>query len=89
MNTTRYPDSAAGAQAALNDMADERVVARVKDEMAGGYLMWVPDPSVDGVWGLERVVRGHMGEVVAVVYLNGDDPDFECNDVWAFGGLPI
>jgi hypothetical protein len=77
MNKPTYPDTAEGAMAALQSMADPTVVRRVA---ADGT--WVPDPSIPRVWG----VMDGFGRVRLVLTLEASwgEPDFTCDDEWGF-----
>ena len=51
---------------------------------------WIPDPQVDGVYGLKPSSplpgdEGHPDRVVVIVYLNGEHPDFEVSE--SFDGV--
>lgn len=63
------------------DSRTNRAIARLLAEGA----KWVPDPQVEGVYGLKPASplpgdEGHPERVVLIVYLNGAHPDFEVSE---------
>ena len=69
------------------DKRTNRVITRLLKEGA----RWIPDPQVEGVYGLKPASplpgdEGHPERVVLIVYLNGAYPDFEVSE--SFDRLP-
>jgi hypothetical protein len=75
---TKYPDTAAGAQAFIEAAANKTVLSGLEALKAeGGH--WTPDPYVRNVWGF----FAGDGEVVLIAYLDalGGEGDFEHNEI--------
>jgi hypothetical protein len=76
---TKHPDTAAGALAALKEMADKVSFETVQYHMNRypDEFFWRPDPQVEGVWGFFKQVAKYKDGILVsprclvVVYLAG------------------
>lgn len=73
------------AIAAFADMADDRIVADAAKMVENGLARWVPDPQVQGTFGL--ILNGDPNRAVVLIYsddlpwMRRNEWDFEMDDL--------